>query len=90
MPSRVLDFVRGLVGSAAAPAPPPVVKAAPGAVAYFMDEHEIDVVYEKPWPFVGCPVDERTNSTTWLIDGKLYAPSRRDVAGNWIFRRVSA
>lgn len=86
----MLDFVRGLVGASHAPAPPSVVKSAPGAVAYFMDEHEIEVIYEMPWPRVGCPVDERTNSTTWLLDGKLYAAARRDEAGNWIFRRVSA
>lgn len=92
MPSRVLAFVRGLVGTAAAdaaPAPPPIIKDFPGAFVYFMDENEETVLYRQAWPYLGCPVDDRrgSGSTTWLIDGQEFNPSRRDAAGNWIFRR---
>lgn len=90
MPSRVLDFFRSIIPrSETAPEPPPVEKNAPGAVAYFMDENERVVLYQKPWPYVGCPSDDRTNSTTWLIHGQSFGPSRRDTAGNWIFRRCA-
>ena len=70
-----------------APLPPPFIKDVPGGYVVFMDENEIEVLYAKPWPYLGCPNDDRTNSTTWLIDGQYYTPARRDAAGNWIFRR---
>ena len=70
------------------PRPPTFVKDYPGAVAYFLDEDERDILYAMPWPYRGCPHDEQTNSTTWLIDGKSYESARRDAQGNWFFRRV--
>ena len=87
MANRVLAFVRRAVGLEGAPAPPPMPREAPGAYALFMDENEVGLLYSKPWPFVGCPTDERTNTTQWLIDGQVFGPSRRDAQGNWIFRR---
>lgn len=89
MPSRVLAFVRDFLAPTVAPEPPPLQKAFPGAIAYFMDEDERIVLYQKPNPYLGCPVDERTNSTTWLIGGQYFGPSHRDVNGNWIFRRCA-
>lgn len=87
-PNRVLAFVKNLVTPASTPPePPPLVKDIPGAFAYFMDEDEAVVLYQQAWPYLGCPTDDRTNSTTWLIDGQTYNPSRRDARGNWIFRR---
>ena len=88
MPSRVLQFLRDSVSPwGSAPEPPPFIKDVPGGYALFMDENESAILYAKPWPYLGCPNDDRTNSTTWLIDGQRYAPSRRDEKGNWIFRR---
>lgn len=87
MPNRVLAFVRSLSGRTAAPEPPVIDKNVPGAVAFFMDEDERTVLYQKPWPYRACPSDDNTNSTTWLIGKQYYAPSHRDAAGNWIFRR---
>ena len=88
MPSRVVAFVQRFVtGAAAPPAPPPFDKNVPGAFMFFMDEDEKTILYQQSWPYLGCPVDDRTNSTTWLIGGQYYAPSRRDEKGNWIFRR---
>lgn len=89
MANRVLAFVRNLVTRSAAPEPPPIVRDVPGGMHYFMDEDEATVIYQRPWPYVGCPTDERTNSVVWLIDGQSYAPSRRDENGNWIFRRCA-
>lgn len=90
MPNRVLKFFREAVQPwIDVPEPPPFVKDVPGAFALFMDENEQAVIYKKDWPYLGCPNDDRTNSTTWLIDGQYYAPSRRDADGNWIFRRVT-
>lgn len=87
MPNRVLAFVRKSLGYADAPEPPPFDKNVPGGYIFFMDEDEQIACYAKPWPYLGCPIDDRTNSTIWLIDGQRYAPSRRDERGNWIFRR---
>ena len=70
------------------PEPPPIERASPGGYAYFLDENEQQVLYAKPWPYTGCPFDERTNSTTWKIDGRLFTPSHRR-GGHWIFRRVA-
>ena len=72
---------------ASVPAPPAFSKEVPGAYAIFCDEHEQMVLYAKTWPYLGCPIDERTGSTEWLIDGGRYGPARRDHRGNWIFRR---
>ena len=87
MPNRVLQFVRDLLTGI--PEPPPFDRNVPGGRAYFMDENETAMLYQKPWPYLGCPVDDRTNSTTWLIEGQYYAPVRRDERGNWIFRRCA-
>ncbi len=73
-----------------APAPPPFIPPVPQtASALFMDEDERVVLYQQPWPYFGCPVDERrkSGSTTWIIDGQQFNPSHRDAHGNWIFRR---
>lgn len=72
---------------AAVPEPPPVLREVPGTYAVWMDEDERTVLYAKPWPYQGCPSDDRTLSTTWLIEGQLFGASRRDLHGNWIFRR---
>ena len=86
MANRVLAFVRDLLPKSV-PEPPPFNKNVPGAFVFFMDENEETLLYQKPWPYLGCPVDDRTNSTTWLIGKQYFAPSRRDARGNWIFRR---
>ena len=73
-----------------APEPPPIVKAAPGAYALFYDENERDLLYAKPWPYTGVPVDDRTNRSEWSIEGQLFTPSHRAPNGDWIFRRTLA
>lgn len=87
MAGRVLTFLRRIIVPAQAPEPPPIIKAAPGSYALFMDEDEQTVLYAKPWPYTGVPVDDRTNTSQWMIDGRCFGPSRRDEQGNWIFRR---
>ena len=88
MPNRVLKFFREAIQPwTTAPEPPPFNKAVPGGYMVFMDENEQVILYAKPWPYLGVPNDDRTNSTTWLIEGQYYAPSHRDTNGNWIFRR---
>lgn len=89
MPSRVLAFIRRIVIPGNAPEPPVIDRNVPGAFAIFMDEDEQEILYAKRWPFLGVPNDERTNSTTWLIEGQVFGPSRRDEQGNWIFRRCA-
>ena len=89
MPNRVLAFVRrALRGFDEYPAPPPIVREAPGGYALFMDENETTVLYAKPWAFTGVPIDDRTNRSEWLIDGHLFTASRRE-GSNWIFRRTA-
>lgn len=68
------------------PKPPEFVKNFPGSVAYFLDENEQAILYAMPWPYLGCPHDERTNSVRWHIGGQHFVPSRRDRQGNWFFR----
>lgn len=90
MPSRVLTFaraVRDFIVPPNVPEPPPFDRNVPGAYALFYDENEADLLFAKPWPYLGCPNDDRTNSTTWLIEGQRFGPSHRDDRGNWIFRR---
>lgn len=90
MPNRVLAFVRrvgGFILPRDVREPPKVQKDFPGAYALFMDEDEMNVIYAMSWPHLGCPVDERTSRTEWLINGQLFSPARRDSGGNWIFRR---
>lgn len=85
--AKILQFFKRSLRIDQVPEPPAIVRDVRGAYALFMDEDEAEVLYAKPWPYVGCPQDERTNSTTWLIDGSRYYPARRDENGNWIFRR---
>lgn len=87
MANPVLAFVRRVL-RLDAPEPPPIERASPGGFAYFMDENLEGLLYAKEWPFVGCPSDDRTRSTTWLIEGQKFVPSHRR-GGNWFFRRVS-
>ena len=88
MPSRVLAFIRDAIKPwQLAPEPPVINKNVPGGYAIFMDENESAILYAKPWPYLGCPSDDMTGSTTWRIEGQSYAPSHRDASGNWIFRR---
>lgn len=91
MPSRVVQFVKrafGVIDVSNVPTPPPYNKNVPGAYALFMDEDEREILYAKPWPYIGCPTDDRTGSTHWLIEGQRFGPARQDLQGNWIFRRM--
>ena len=88
MANRVLAFVRDLGRRfLGVPEPPPVIHDFPGAYALFMDETEQDLLYAKPWPYLGVPIDERTNRAEWVIGGHCFTPSHRQPNGDWIFRR---
>ena len=88
LPNPVLAFVRRALRLQDAPEPPPIERESIGGYAYFMDENMEGVLYAKEWPYTGCPSDDRTRSTTWLIEGQKFVPSHRK-EGNWIFRRIS-
>lgn len=85
----IFDWARRVAIPPDTPEPPPFNKDVPGAYAIFMDEDEKTVLYAKPWPYLGIPNDDRTNSIIWNIDGQYYGPSHRDAKGNWIFRRCA-
>ena len=87
MANPVLAFVRRAL-RLDIPEPPSIERASPGGFAYFFDENLEQLLYAKEWPFVGCPSDDRTRSTTWLIEGQKYVPSHRK-DGHWYFRRIS-